>query len=459
MSTGSEWSLRRRICAIAAIAITVAWTGGGLALYSSAQREYERMCHDNLANLAATVLSFAVHEIAEVRPDAGFAKGASPVRAEAVATLGKRYAYQIWSQSGELLLRGNWAPERERLAPNAVPGLNEISVDGTERDVFVMRSLGGDMEIQVADAGGEGLQVSSAFTRDFLLAFVLTIVPVLFLTIRLINGALAALLGLARELGTRGTANFAPLFIPLPPTEMKPVITAVNGLLDTVRQALQRERGFTALASHELRTPLASVRLQAQVLARAENARERGRAVEALTANVDRCSRMVTQLLMLARTDALTLDGVMVHPVRLDDACAEVLTDFAEAASRRRITLDCELAVQELAADKVALLTLLRNLVSNAMTYTPDRGTVRIATSQEPGRVVLSVEDSGSGIPEAERERVLERFYRGDSHTGMGVGLGLSIVASIVEAHHAAIRLCDSSFGGLRVEVRFASAG
>jgi two-component system OmpR family sensor kinase len=167
----------------------------------------------------------------------------------------------------------------------------------------------------------------------------------------------------------------------------------------------------------------------------------------------------VTQLLMLARTDALTLDGVMVHPVRLDDACAEVLTDFAEAASRRRITLDCELAVPELAADKVALLTLLRNLVSNAMTYTPDRGTVRIATSQEPGRVVLSVEDSGSGIPEAERERVLERFYRGDSHTGMGVGLGLSIVASIVEAHHAAIRLCDSSFGGLRVEVRFASAG
>jgi signal transduction histidine kinase len=225
-----------------------------------------------------------------------------------------------------------------------------------------------------------------------------------------------------------------------------------------VRHALQHEREFTALASHELRTPLASVRLQAQVLARAADPQERARAVEALTANVDRCSRMVTQLLLLARTDALSPHGVLAHPVRVDDACAEVLTDFAELADRRQITLDCDLAVQELAADKIALLTLLRNLVSNAMAYTPDFGTVRIATAQEPGRVLLSVDDSGSGIPEAERKRVLERFYRGDKQAGVGVGLGLAIVSRIVEAHQAAITLCDSSFGGLRVEVRFASA-
>jgi signal transduction histidine kinase len=149
----------------------------------------------------------------------------------------------------------------------------------------------------------------------------------------------------------------------------------------------------------------------------------------------------------------------MAQPIRIDDACAEVLTDFAEVANRRQITLDCDLTVQEVAADKVALLTLLRNLVSNAIAYTPDSGAVRISSTQEQGRVLLTVDDSGSGIPKAERERVLERFYRGSGQTGVGVGLGLAIVASIVEAHRAAITLCDSSFGGLRVEVRFASAG
>jgi signal transduction histidine kinase len=106
----------------------------------------------------------------------------------------------------------------------------------------------------------------------------------------------------------------------------------------------------------------------------------------------------------------------------------------------------------------VALQTLLRNLVSNAMTYTPDNGAVLITAEPEPGGVMLSVDDSGVGIPEGERRRVLERFYRGSGHSGMGVGLGLSIVDSIAKAHRAVVKLGDSACGGLRVEVRFAGA-
>lgn len=458
MMPGNAWSLRRRIYAVAAAAILSAWVAGGLALFSSAQREYERMCHQNLANLALTVLTFSEHELREITQDNGGAHVASPVHAETVATLSKRFAYQIWSGDGTLLLRSFHAPEHERLAPVGALGFSEQEIDGRLRYVYALRSPANDMEIQVSDDDGDGLFVSPEFVRDMLLAFVLALGPVLFVTWRLIRNAFAAMVAMADELVLRGATELSPLTVPSPPRELIPVIGAVNGLLEVVGRALDRERSFTALAAHEMRTPLASMRMQTQVVARATDPQERSRSVLVLMENVDRCARLLTQLLALARADAHSRGGVSCEPVRVDEACAEVLTDFVELAERRQISLQCELAVQEVAADKVALETLLRNLVSNALRYTPDSGAVRVATVREGGCVLLSVDDSGPGIPAVEHERVLHRFYRGTAHKGVGAGLGLAIVASIVDAHRAAMTLGVSSFGGLRVEVRFASA-
>jgi signal transduction histidine kinase len=394
--------------------------------------------------------------LTEVHADGAAATGVAPVHSETQQTLGQRYAYQIWARSGELLLRSHSAPDKQRFAPAGSRGVLERGSGGATHDVAVLASPSGDMEIQVAEVGDAGLLVSPAFLRDVVVALLAALVPMLGITWLLIRRAFTAMQMMGKELDGRSAANLARLDIAAPPRELVPVISAVNGLLGTVDLALDRERGFTALAAHELRTPLASMRVQAQVMARAVEAGERIRDVTALTANVDRCSRLVTQLLSLARADVQMGTALPTQSVRIDEACAEVLTDFVELAERRRIRLECDLAVDEIKADKVALQTLLRNLVSNAMTYTPDAGSIRIATAQDKGRVLLSVEDSGKGIPKAEHEQVLRRFYRGTGQSGQGVGLGLAIVARIVDAHRAAMTLRESSFGGLRVEVRFA---
>jgi len=117
----------------------------------------------------------------------------------------------------------------------------------------------------------------------------------------------------------------------------------------------------------------------------------------------------------------------------------------------------CDLEEEAVKADEVALQTLLRNLVCNAKSCTPDAGSIRIATTQDEGNPLLGVENSGIGIPCSEREHVLWRFYRGAGQAGTGVGLGLAIAAGIADAHRATMWLRDSCFGGPRVELRFAT--
>jgi signal transduction histidine kinase len=167
---------------------------------------------------------------------------------------------------------------------------------------------------------------------------------------------------------------------------------------------------------------------------------------------------LVSQLLELARADSQAVYGTDLGLVQVDEACADVLSDFIDEADRRRIAFNCSLAVPELEADKVAIQTLLRNLVSNAMKHTPDAGVISICTERGKGSVILRVDDSGTGIPESEREDVFRRFYRGMGASGLGVGLGLSIVSSIVAAHRAVVRLGQAPLGGLRVEVHFPAA-
>jgi signal transduction histidine kinase len=272
------------------------------------------------------------------------------------------------------------------------------------------------------------------------------------------NKGFGAISGASRQLQRRGARDLTPIEVANPPRELEPFLEAMNGLLDQMRQAMAREREFTSLAAHELLTPLAAMRIQAQVLARTEAADERRARAAALMHSVDRCALLSTQLLNLARADAMVGSLAEVAPVRIDEACAEVLADFVADASRRRIDVACDLAAEQVLADRVGLQTLLRNLVGNAMRHTPDEGSIRIAASDESGRIVLRVEDSGEGIPEPERERVFQRFYRGRQSAGVGAGLGLAIVSSIVEAHRAVIALGRSPLGGLRVEVQFPRA-
>jgi two-component system, OmpR family, sensor kinase len=445
-----SWSLRARVYAVAAVAILLAWVFGGMAIFSSAQREYERMCHENLASLAETVLRFSEHELHEVSTDQSLLPATAPVHSETAATLGQRYAYQIWSANGELLLRSVRAPESEPMGKLGTPGLSHRVVGGRPHEIYVLRSAHHGMEVHVWDNQDEPLFLSRTFMADLGLAFALSMLPVLLGTWLLVRGAFDSLVSAASQLRGRSPGDTTPVDARNPP-----LIKAINELLSSTREAIDKERSFTALAAHELRTPLAALRVQAQVLARALTDEEKSHGSTALYACVDRSSRLVTQLLELARADALVHGEALHSRVPLDEACAEVLSDFVDEAARRDIKLTCQLDAPAVLGDAVGVQTLLRNLLSNAMKHTPDSGSIVICAQNDGTDVVLRVDDSGKGIPEGERVSVFRRFYRGLGPSGIGVGLGLAIVSSIVQAHRAVVRLGSAPLGGLRVEVRF----
>ena len=253
---------------------------------------------------------------------------------------------------------------------------------------------------------------------------------------------------------------------PLPaanlPGEVQPLVGALNDLLARLGAALERERGFMADAAHELRTPLTALHLQVGTLARATNEAERVDAMERLSAGVQRAIRLVEQLLSLARQEPRA--DVVRRRLRLDDLAREVVAEMVPLADARKIDLGISASQPAYAlGDPESLRTLVRNLVDNAVRYTPVGGTVDISVhdSNEPESrhgAELRVVDTGPGIPADERQRVFDRFYRPPGTSPPGSGLGMAIVKAIADAHGAAIVLGSGPGDtGLIVSVSFPS--
>jgi two-component system OmpR family sensor kinase len=251
---------------------------------------------------------------------------------------------------------------------------------------------------------------------------------------------------------------------PLPagnlPGEVQPLVGALNDLLGRLGAALERERGFMADAAHELRTPLTALHLQMGTLARATNEAERADAMEKLSAGVQRAIRLVEQLLSLARQEPRA--DVARRRLRFDDLAREVVAEMVPLADARKIDLGISASQPAFVlGDPEALRTLVRNLVDNAVRYTPVGGTVDVSVqdSDEPGSshgALLRIVDTGPGIPADERQRVFDRFYRPPGTAPPGSGLGMAIVKAIADAHGATIAL-NSGPGtqGLTVTVSF----
>jgi two-component system OmpR family sensor kinase len=227
-----------------------------------------------------------------------------------------------------------------------------------------------------------------------------------------------------------------------------------------VREAFDAQRCFVADAAHELRSPLAALRLQVQGLQRARDEATRELALERLLAGIDRATRLVEQLLLLARQQASASSGEPAQPVPLVDLARAALVDAAALAQQRGIDLGLA------QADAVAMLghpdalrILLRNLLDNAIRYTPEGGRIDVSVQREGDALLLSVDDSGPGIAEADRARVLDRFYRVQGSPAGGSGLGLAIVQAIAQMHGASLTLSTApGLGGLRVQLRFPHA-
>ena len=250
---------------------------------------------------------------------------------------------------------------------------------------------------------------------------------------------------------------------PLPnerlPDEVRPLVDALNDLLVRLGVALDRERAFMADAAHELRTPLTALHLQMGTLSRAANEAERNDAMEKLSAGMQRAIRLVEQMLSLARQEPRV--EPTRAPVPLADIARDVVAELVPLADAKQIDLGISNSQPAVVmGDPDALRTLTRNLVDNAVRYTPAGGRVDVSVENggDSGQTLLKVVDNGPGIPPEERSRVLDRFYRRPGTSPPGSGLGMAIVKAIADTHGATLELDAGPDGtGLAVSVRFSS--
>jgi two-component system sensor histidine kinase QseC len=259
---------------------------------------------------------------------------------------------------------------------------------------------------------------------------------------------------LGRALAQRQPQALQPISVDDAPSEMTPMLDALNSLFQRIAELMASERLFTADAAHELRTPIAAIRAQAQVaLASADDA-ERAHALQATLQGCDRATRLVEQLLTLSRLESGSAPAL--NSLDLGALVRQVVADAATLALTKRQTIEVEAAESCLVSADVTLLSaLVRNLVDNSIRYSPPGASVRVAIESETSGVKLTIQDSGPGMSKADMEKLGERFFRVIGTGQSGSGLGWSIARRIAAALAAEVYVSRSaSMGGLSVEVR-----
>jgi two-component system OmpR family sensor kinase/two-component system sensor histidine kinase QseC len=331
-------------------------------------------------------------------------------------------------------------------------GYADVRVAGGSWRTYGLQTLDGVIQI------AQPLRVREAFARG---AALRVVIPLLLL-LPLLGAAIAGVVGnglrplrrVANEVQRRDVHSLAPLATERLPQEVAPLIDALNRLLLRLHAAFQTQRAFVADAAHELRSPLTAVRLELQLLDRAPDEAARREARANLGAAVDRAIHLVEQLLTLARSEPREEAGEWPR-IPLEQATAEGIADANALAVARRIDLGLEAEPAAVQGDRDALRILVRNLVDNAVRYTPEGGQVRVSTQQQASGATLEVIDTGPGIPPSDRARAFDRFYRRSNAPEGGSGLGLAIVKAIADRHGAKVSLDDAPGGGLKVTVAF----
>ncbi len=361
------------------------------------------------------------------------------------------FVIQIWDLEGRRLYRSRLDAG---LPESAALGFSTVRARSGDWRVYSVELA--DLVIQVAQPVRVRQELAVA-AASRTLAPVLLMLPLLALLIwHIVGRALAPLNRLAGEVASRTPAALEPIPETGAPEEAVPLVRALNALLGRLGAALTAQRAFVADAAHELRTPLAALDLQVQLVERAPDAAEHATALAALRAGLSRMTHVVQQLLTLARTGPDAEANLAGEPVRLSELVAQAIADHALLAEAKQIDLGAARAAEDaiVRGDPASLRTLLANLVENAIRHSPAGGRVDVDAGVEADRPFLEVSDRGPGIPEDERERVFDRFYR-RAGSDTGSGLGLAIVKAIAERHAARVVLHDTPGGGLTVRVDF----
>lgn len=367
----------------------------------------------------------------------------------------RKIAFQLWSQKEGLMLRSESAPKFAFASTNH--GFSDTKIDNEQWHVFSIANSTGEYIIHVGQKEEIRQELTDEISLQLLTQFLFGL-PFLGLVIWLIVGrALKPINRLEKALAKREASYLKPLSIKRLPNEIVPVVNEINNLFVQLERAFEHERRFTADASHELRTPLAGLLTQAHVALRTTDEEVRKQALSRIKQAVNRMSYMVQQLLTFSRiesnTEFLTKQNTMVSREVI-----HVIADLDPEAHKKQILLEfVEDNPVPVIVNGPLVAILIRNIIDNAIKYTPVKGTVLITITGKDKYLQLCVEDSGPGIAPDQYEKSLERFHRcvETASAAKGTGLGFSIVQRIASIHNADLILGVSQLGGLKVTVLF----
>ncbi|HTH12521.1 MAG TPA: ATP-binding protein [Acidovorax sp.] len=434
-------SLRMRLLAFLLAAIVLAGAVQGALAYRGALAEADALFDYHMQQTALALRS-------GLPVDAqGLGPGLDPEDEN------HEFIVQVWTNEGLRIFESAVGADLPQIA---VLGFTNVQARGGTYRVFSMQTRSQVIQVAQNMAARRDMARSLALRTLAPLAFM---APLLVLAVWWgVSRSLAPVERVRRQLAQRQADDLSPVSDAQLPDEVQPLVSELNLLFERVQRAFEAQQHFVADAAHELRSPLAALRLQLQGLQRAGDDAARAAAAERLSAGIDRATRLVEQLLALARQEGA---ATPVEPVDLRAVAQLALADVAPAAQARGTDaglLDSDAAT--VPGNAEALRMLVRNLLDNAIKYTPPGGQVDVQVRAEaPGHAVrLTVEDSGPGIAPEHRDRALQRFVRvGSDSAATGSGLGLAIVQAIAQRHGAAVELGASErLGGLRVVVVFA---
>ena len=450
-------SMRARLLLILLVTTGAAWLSAAGWIYFSTQAQVEQVLDARLREAARMVDSLLTDErikiasAAQMRPDAGIE------REWGVEEYSRQLSCQIWSLSGEMVGRSEAAP-RQRLAGEG-DGFSQTIVDGETWRVYTVLNPSRGVQVMV----GDNLKIRQSLVNGVMMGTLLPMtlmLPIGGLLIWLaVRGGLAPLDRMATALSTRRADDLRPVGDESGPSELRPMLAALNGLFARVEAAREREKSFTAFAAHELKTPLAGVKTQTQIALASQDPEVRARALAQIAGGVDRSSRLVSQLLDLAAADA-SEDGLPPEPADLARAIEDARQAVAPLRQKRNVSFAVTGSLDGAVACNAPLATTaFKNVLENALLHSPDGGRITISVTRQGNLVSVVVEDEGPGMNEGEIGHAAERFYRGQGKPSSGTGLGLAIVETVLKRAGGTLTIANRAGGrGLNVTLTFPTA-
>lgn len=438
------FSLQQRLLLTLLGSIALVWLATAVFSYFDARHELDELLDAHLAQSVSLLLAQTGHEPEEIDTE----------RMPQLHKRARSVAIQIWENGDALRLRSASAPA-ERMS-GADEGFSDAVIAGKRWRVFSGWDGQRRYLVQVGERYDARDEIAANLAKNLLLPLLFAL-PLLGLLVWLnVARALRPLAALGRQVARRDPGNLVTLDAGEIPAEVMPLVENLNRLFERVAKLIASERRFTADASHELRTPLAALKTQAQVARAAASGAERTHALDNVIAGCDRAAHLVEQLLTLARLDPEE-PGSKAEACDLQDLARAAVAELAPYALSRKIEIDlAEGAAVEAMGHAGLIAILLRNLIDNAIGYSPEGGSVHVRAAGDDKAATLTVTDQGPGIPADERNKVGQRFYRILGTEESGSGLGLSIVKRIAELHGASVSLGDGEQGkGLSVTVTF----